>query len=114
MARGADDARSGAAALRGRAVLAQHGQEFLVRANEEGLVAGPEPGTPPRRVLQQRDRPGQAGFRQRGGRPGTRRELRDAPPGELAGERLIRVAPIRPCSAGYWDGERWRWGTRIG
>ena len=53
MARGADDARRGAAALRGRAVLAQHGQEFLVRANEEGLVAGPEPGTPPGRVLQQ-------------------------------------------------------------
>lgn len=40
MAREAGDARSGAAAVRGRAVLAQHGQEFLVRANEEGLVAG--------------------------------------------------------------------------
>ena len=53
MAREADDARSGAAALRGRAVLAQHGQEFLVRANEEGLVAGPEPGAPPGRMLQQ-------------------------------------------------------------
>jgi len=38
--------------VRGRAVLAEHGQQFLVRADEVGLVARPEPGAPPGRVLQ--------------------------------------------------------------
>ncbi len=36
-------------------------------------------------------RAGQARVGQRGGRPGTGREVRDAPPGQLAGERRIRV-----------------------
>jgi hypothetical protein len=34
-------------------VLAQDGQEFFVRADEIGLVAGPEPGPAPGRVLEQ-------------------------------------------------------------
>ena len=40
-------------ALRGRTVLAQHGQQVLVGPDEKGLVAGAEPGAAAGRVLEQ-------------------------------------------------------------